>query len=92
MFNDLKNFEEPYFGMSDEDLDKWEVRYMIHGIYSLLTPEQLFLVDENGEIMAKHLTEEQRKLAEEIQSEDNYFKERFARVSTETSNQVNKCL
>jgi hypothetical protein len=38
--------------------------------------------------MAKHLTTEQREIAKQIQSEDNYFAERFARISGETFKEV----
>lgn len=88
MFNDLKNFEQNDFGMSEEDLEKWELRFSIHWIYDILSPEQLFLVDEKGKIMSKHLTTEQREIAKQIQSEDNYFAERFARISGETFKEV----
>lgn len=88
MFDNRRNFEEPYFWLTPEDLEKAERRVPIVSITHTLTSEQLAQVEEGGLIRTTLLNSNQLEQVDEALS----FDLAFADISWEVSSQVYKYL
>lgn len=88
MFDDRRNFEEPYFWLTPEDLEKAERRVPVVSIAHTLTPEQLAQVEDENVIRAALLDANQLEIVEEALS----FDLAFADISWEVSSKIHKYL